>query len=196
MSVHLRTAYRSKLRLQALPSLSSTPSSHPAGYRIMDIDLLIDFVSTCPCPRCSSPCFGCADDKTKVQVREDINGIASCIVFTCASCRHSLDFHSSKKVDTGVYESNRRFPVAITSIGRHYVQGKRFLANMNIPPPQTFESWKKHVKRIHQVTKEVAEVTMQKAATEVRRDATVADITVSLTSLTLFVRLSSLSLQI
>lgn len=29
------------------------------------------------------------------------------------------------------------------------------------------------------MTKEVAEVTMQKAATEVRRDATVADITVS-----------------
>ena len=141
---------------------------------MMDIDLLIDFVSTLPCPNCSSPCFGCAHDTTKVQVNETLHGIASCLVFTCSSCSNQHDFHTSKIVDTGVYESNRRFPLAITSIGRHYVQAKRFLVNMNIPPPQSFDSWNKHVKRIRLVTKDVAEVMMQNAATEVRGDATVA----------------------
>ena len=82
----------------------------------MDIDLLIDFVSTLPCPNCSSPCFGCAHDTTKVQVNESLNDIASCLVFTSSSCSHQHDFHTSKKVDTGVSETNRRFPLAITSI--------------------------------------------------------------------------------
>ena len=113
---------------------------HPTGYRIMDIELLIDFISNFPCPNCSSPCFGStsADDVTKRVVSEEdvnANGLASRILFTCVQCRQSQDFHTSKKVDS-VYEANSRFPLAISSIGHHYMQGKRLLANMNIPPPQ------------------------------------------------------------
>ena len=135
------------------------------GFRFVDIELLVDFVKKLLCPACKRP----LGQNTRLShVTEHRTNQASKVVFTC-QCQQTSTLFTSKKSGK-VYEANRRFPLAIFSIGKHHTGAKRFLGNMNMPPPALRKSWRNHKKQIHKATTTVAAVTMQEAAQEVKTE--------------------------
>ena len=113
------------------------------GFRFVDIELLIDFILGLLCPECQRPL---GVNKRLSYVTEHRTNQASKIVFAC-QCHHKLDLFTSKKCGK-VFESNRRFPLAIMSIGKNHAGAKRFLGNMNMPPPPHRKSWHNHKRQI------------------------------------------------
>ena len=76
-------------------------------------------------------------------------------------------FFTSKKCGK-VYESNRRFPLAVFSLGKNHSGAKRFLGNMNMPPPPHKKSWQNHKKQILKSTQTVAAECTPQAVAEVK----------------------------
>jgi len=139
----------------AIPSTSTQDSSaEPTGYRLMDIEVLSAFVKTFPCR--SDGC-GCND----YAVVEKRIGLSFSLVFTCKAC--GADFKLSNTKEENV---NVRFAVSIFSIGGHYEKGKKFLANMNMPPPVSAESFGKYRDKIADASESIARDSMAQAASE------------------------------
>ena len=65
------------------------------------------------------------------------------------------------------------------SLGKHHTGAKRFLGNMNMPPPPHRQSWRNHKKQIEKTTKVVANTCMQEAAQEMKTTEPHTDINVS-----------------
>ena len=133
------------------------------GFRFVDITLLIDFVQSLLCPTCKTPL---GDNQRLSDVTENRTNQASKLVFTCG-CQNKVDFSTSKKCGK-VFEVNRRFPLEILSVGRNYTAAKRFLGNMNMPPPPYKKSWQNHKKQITKATKRVAVESKSQAAQDVK----------------------------
>ena len=142
------------------------------GFRFVDCELLIDFVSSLLCPNCKER-LGASRQFSTTETR---TSLASKFTFSC-KCQNEVSFMTSKKCQK-TYEVNRRFPLAIFAVGKHHTAGKKFLGNMNMPPPPHNTSWTNHLKQIRKETETVAADSMHRAAEEIR---TVAgnDITVS-----------------
>ena len=103
-----------------------------------------------------------------MNVQETRRGLASTFTFVC-TCESSIELQTSPLAgNRQLRDVNRRFPLAMSSIGRHYTQGKRFLGNMNIPPPQPHVVWARHMKAIHKATKKAANDSMCTAASDVK----------------------------
>lgn len=137
------------------------------GFRFMDCDLLINFVSDFPCSQCEHPLGENRCSKKLSNVKETRSSMCSIFEFSC-ECGHKYVLNSSKKSGK-TYEVNRRFAVAMFSIGRHHQHGKRFLGNMNMPPPPHKASWAIHKKKILAATKKVSTRRKNKAAREAKR---------------------------
>ena len=133
------------------------------GFRFVDLELLIQFVQKLLCPECKRPL---GENQRLSRVAEQRTNQASKVVFIC-QCQHSVDFFTSKKCGK-VYESNRRFPLAIFSLGKDHSGAKRFLGNMNIPPPPHKKSWQNHKKQILKSTQTVAAECTPQAVAEVK----------------------------
>ena len=146
------------------------------GFRFVDIKLLIGFVQTLLCPTCKRP-LGQNSRQSHSHVKEHRTNQASKLVFTC-QCKDKSVLFTSKKCGR-VYEANRRFPLAMFSIGKHHTGAKRFLGNMNMPPPPHRQSWRNHKKQIEKATKLVASASMQEAAQEMKTTDAHIDIQVS-----------------
>ena len=106
------------------------------GYRFMYSELLVDFVSSLLCPHCKQPVGA---NKRLSRVSEKRTSLASTFTFEC-QCKQTVSMNTSKRLGR-VYEVNRRFPLAVYSILRHYTHGRTFLGNMNMPPPPHKSSW-------------------------------------------------------
>ena len=133
------------------------------GFRFMDVLLLINFVKQLLCPVCKNP-LGVS--KRLSRVKETRYSMASIFTFIC-KCGASQKLESSD-VCGRTYEINRRFPTAVFSLGKNLTQAKRFLGNMNMPPPPNISSWYAHKELICKATEKVAHESKQKAADEIK----------------------------
>ena len=107
---------------------------------------------------------------------ENIAGLRSTISFTCLKPDCSSTYRLQSQPDG---ESvNTRFQMAMFSIGRNRQQAVRLLGEMNMPPVSCV-MWNKTKKKIHKVTRQVAEESMSKAADELRRGTATEKVTVS-----------------
>ena len=97
---------------------------------------------------------------------ETVVGLASSLSFTCV-CGESEVFKASGS-SRNTPDVNIRFAVSMTSIGCHYGQGQKFLANMNIPAGPTKNSWTSFMSKVHTATRAVAQDSMKQAGREVK----------------------------
>ena len=107
------------------------------GFRFVDCELLVQFVTSLLCPECKQP-RGASRLSSTSEERTDL---ASKFTFECG-CHKKVTFLTSKKCNK-VFEVNRtrRFPLSIFAIGRHQTHGKKFLGNMNIPSSLYIEQY-------------------------------------------------------
>ena len=146
------------------------------------MELLVTFIPKLLCPLCRQPLGG---NKRLSDVTEHRTNQAGKIVFTCQR-QHKEELFTSKKCGK-VYETNRRFPLAIFSLGKNEKGAERFLGNMNMPPPPYKKSWEDHKKQILKATqsgrnKSMEEVCRNKSMEEAVQELTDAqgtDVTVS-----------------
>ncbi|KAK7089330.1 uncharacterized protein [Littorina saxatilis] len=143
------------------------------GFRFIDCELFVQFVQGLLCPECKRP----LGSSRLSFVKEDRTDLASQFSFQCG-CNNTVRFSSSKVVSR-VFEVNRRFPLAMFSIGRHQAQGKRFLGNMNMPCSLNNSTWANHRNQIKKATETVADKSKSRAAEEARHAYEGNDITVS-----------------
>ena len=80
-----------------------------------------------------------------------------------------LDFKKKKNVRS--FDINRRVYYSMRRIGNGYEGLKRFLVLMNHPPLMTEKNYRKILSAFNKGVKEVAEIVMQDACNEIRRDS-------------------------
>ena len=108
---------------------------------------------------------------------EDRTDLASHLRFHCG-CDNTVSFHTSKQINK-VFEVNRRFPLALFSIGRQQAQGRKFLGNMNMPSSLNNKTSANHRDQVRKATETVANRSKQQAAEEARQAYGGGDVTVS-----------------
>jgi hypothetical protein len=159
--------------LKLMPNLKSArvETSGIEGNRIVDVSLLISLFEELACPTCGSGLS--VEDEVLV-------GLASKLRIVCEQCDFKKDFSTSKAIAGGkVFAVNRQFTVAMCAIGKHHQQASRFATNMDLPPPVSEVSWRKHVNEIHRVTRTVSECSMRRAANQIRDSLPTSNATVS-----------------
>ena len=126
----------------------------PSGYRFIDIDSLVKFMNAFMCPSCLEECG--------FEMTESRFGVSSKMSFICKGCKQDFLLNHCKE------NLNLRFQMAMYSIGCHYEQGKKFLGNMNMPPPVSVTRSNYFKSKIHTATEKVANNCMNKAAAELK----------------------------
>ncbi|XP_070179258.1 uncharacterized protein [Littorina saxatilis] len=159
----VKTSASSVKLKQQTPDVVLDKEDSLTGFRFIDLELLIEFVQKLLCPECKRPI---GENQRLSTVVEHRTNQASKVVFTC-QCQHKVDFLSSKKCGK-VFEANRRFPLAIFSLGKNHCGAKRFLGNMNMPPPPHKKSWQNHKKQCLKATRTVASECSSQAVAEVK----------------------------
>jgi hypothetical protein len=152
------------------------------GFRIIDIDNLVNFVKQFPCPYCNK--CGKWED-----VSEHRQGLYSLLKFKCSSCEKIMPLKSSKLPSNDItHEVNLRFINAMQEMGGHRTMGEKFCAEMNIPPPPARKSWYRAAEKIWSASMRSAAESMDAVAHEIHTktvlmaesdDADTSEITVS-----------------
>ena len=116
------------------------------GYRLIDMQNLLNFVSVFPCPNCGGNGY---------TVTEDIAGLRSSLSFKCLKpdCGNTYKLNSHPDGES----VNTRFEMAMFSIGRNRQQAVRLLREMNMPPPVSCTMWNRNKEKIHKASHTVAE---------------------------------------
>ena len=151
-----------------MPSKSSSSKQKIEGYRLLDMNNLINFVQQFPCSKCTTV--------NGYKVTEVRVGLKSKIKFMCKGDQCLTSFilacpSQSKNI-------NCRFQMAMFSIGSNRTQAARFLCDMNMPPPITGNSWNDTKSMIHSATRDIANNSMMKAGNETK-DSSGNTVTVS-----------------
>ncbi|VDQ16092.1 unnamed protein product, partial [Trichobilharzia regenti] len=145
-------------------NVSSPKFPKISGYRLIDVGTIISFIQSFPCSFC--------EQITTYSVREELSGISSILYFKCIKCRDEIEFKTCTE------NVNLRLQLAMSSIGCHQEKTKRFLGNMDMPPPVSAPIFTKYKDRIHIATNEVAKECMSQAALELK-EAQGSNVTVS-----------------
>ncbi|KAK7091677.1 hypothetical protein V1264_009331 [Littorina saxatilis] len=167
-------ASSSKLK-ESTQSMEFDTDEELTGFRFVDIQLLVDFVSVLLCPLCKEVPLG--GDPVKSSVTETRTDLASQFAFHCG-CGHAVNLTTSKLCNK-VFEVNRRFPLSVFAIGCNQKKGKRFLGNMNMPSSLHTNTWANHREQIRKATEAVSEQSKDIAAEEVRVATGAGDVTIS-----------------
>ena len=130
------------------------------GYRFVDMSLLVPIVEMLLCPQCRTSTVTMQEVAMKC-------GFASNYVLFCKNCSFQQKFCPPKKVGHA-YEVNRRVVLASRNIGVGLGDLQHFTTLMNMPAPMDKKSYKRTVSAIQEATKYVADVSMSKAAEEVK----------------------------
>ena len=101
------------------------------GYRLLDIQTLIKFISLSPCTACLSKIKTGRTEAIKplYKFSETLVGISSVVKITCEHCDDDRIF----RVERPGENLNIRFQHAMYSICINQEKSNRFLANMNMP---------------------------------------------------------------
>ena len=139
------------------------PADELSGFRLVDVDLLTQFLS-------AFTCTGCGIANT-FDVSEKRCGLSSTISYKCKNCDevHNLKTSPSRHRDSP--DVNKRFALGIYSIGGHPADGERLLAHLNVPGQLGEGTWSKLQDKIHAATTTTALQSMSSAAKELA-DAT------------------------
>ena len=90
-------------------------------------------------------------------------------------------FETSKKTKKARrfgYTVNQQFTLAMCAIGRHRMQAERFTTNMDMPCPVSTGVWNNPLNEVTRTTKNVAEVSMKRAANQLRKEGkTISNVT-------------------
>lgn len=141
-------------------SLGSADPLVTSGYRLVDLEVLQNIVSTV------AVCKSCKVGE--LQLRESCrSGLASSLVFTCNSCEVEFEAPIVKK--TGhYYDCNRRSVLAGRVIGCGHADLQKFCGVMNLPPPVAWSNFRAHQCATVKAAISAGEESMRRAAAEVR----------------------------
>ena len=177
-AVHI-SASSSKLEHNVTITKESRPteSSNLEGYRFVDIQALISLIQLLLCRACSSITkSGSRSCATAISpdysVTEKKCGLSSKIVFHCNHCTDELLFETSPNQNINMW-----FQLAMYSVGINKDKSKRFLANMNMPPPISAAQSCKYRTRILHATESTAKERMLSAGNEVKQNMNTNEIT-------------------
>lgn len=141
-----------------------------SGYRLIDMTVLDTVFQSFLCPSCKLPSIRLCEDVSKKQ------GLASYLYVQCSNCEFVEEFYSSpktlaKKATESSFDVNLRMTYTMRSIGQGHSGMEKFTSLMDMPKPMTRNNYDKLVKKLSNVTKLVAEETMNDAAKEICSDA-------------------------
>ena len=129
-----------------------------SGNRIFDVAILVGVLELLCCPDCKE------NNLTLSEL--DKLGSARKFELSC-TCLWTHEFWSSKKVDGGSFEINRRMVYGSRSCGIGYNNLRKFNSLLNLPPPLTRNNYTLASKWILESVKNVAKETMLDAANEI-----------------------------
>ncbi|XP_059166973.1 uncharacterized protein LOC131949201 [Physella acuta] len=148
------------------PDDTVTENSSLSGYRFINIEDLVSFINLFPCP-------SCGETKDNLfHINEQLTGINTKLTFECSMCKNISTFSHKENV-------NLRFQVAMYGIGCHENKGRRFLAAMDMPQPVSSVRAAVYKTRIHNATKQAADMSMKQAAEELQAVEATSEVTVS-----------------
>ena len=133
-------------------------SRNISGNRIFDVTILAGVLELLCCPDC----------KENNLTLSELGKLGSSRKFQLScTCLWTHEFWSSKKVDGGSFEINRRMVYGSRSCGIGYNSLRKFNAILNLPPPLTRNNYTLTSKWILESAKDVAKETMLDAAKEI-----------------------------
>ena len=142
------------------------------GYRFVDIQILEDMVSTLCCPECYEKNLYLEEDAIKKK------GLAVYLSIVCP-CGYIKEGYTSKAVDEthtlkqGMkpFEVNTRMVYALRTCGLGHAALEKFCCIINMPKPMTKINFDKITNKIRDSAKVVAEISMNNAATELKKQS-------------------------
>ncbi|XP_062516106.1 uncharacterized protein LOC134191499 [Corticium candelabrum] len=145
-------------------SYETASSSHSGleGYRLVDMNVLAEFLAA------TVVCNKCHGQVTLSEDEDQRMGLASKLVVTCRKCKHKEQSYTSKKINRGAMDVNRRMVLAMRLIGCGLEPLKHFCCTMNMPGSLTESSYSGHVTILRRCAKEEAEKSMKKAVDDTR----------------------------
>ncbi|XP_062518896.1 uncharacterized protein LOC134194016 [Corticium candelabrum] len=144
------------------PSSSGSASSKLEGYRFIDMDVLAAFLGA------SLVCARCHGQVSLSEAEDERMGLASKLVLTCQRCQHEENTFTSKKIQRGALDVNRRVVLAMRMIGCGLEPLQRFCGYMNMPGSMGEHPFQNHVTALRNAAKEEAVESMKKAVDDIR----------------------------
>ena len=136
---------------------------HITGYRIVDMDILVNVFKLLQCPLCNHQNINLSECHAKKK------GLASLLYIEC-SCGFYHEFYSSQKIGHNSYDVNKRMVYSMRATGQGYAGIEKFTMLMNMPMPMTNNNYDKIVGVIATNIKSVAEETMSEACVDIRNN--------------------------
>jgi hypothetical protein len=127
------------------------------GYILLDKTLVFSFLEQYLC------CVNCHNAISITAEKE--SGLLMGVKVICVSCQTQRFTRNSKMVGSKYNASdiNRRFTLALRSIGKGHAESQTFCAVMDLPTPLSQKAYDKVVRHIHDATWNVAEKSMKEA---------------------------------
>ena len=136
------------------------------GYSLVDMNLFQKALAS------STICKVCRSAKSKISILKNNqrkHGLAELFTMKCSECNTETKFHSSEKMEHGIFEVNKRSVLACNV----YKGGKQVLENfcamMNLPQPLTQTSFSRHLTSASNTAAQEANVRMKEAASRIRK---------------------------
>jgi hypothetical protein len=147
-----------KLKMDAVlpPKESIAREANFNGYRLMDIDILFEFIAE------NLICKDCGGNVSLREVK--VHGLSSKFSVVC-ECKEN-NFSNCKMIGSkqNIPEINRRFAYAMRMLGQGRAGMEMFCCGMDLPPPVAQKSYTFAVNHILDATSKAAQVSMKKAA--------------------------------
>ena len=151
------------------------------GYRLFDIQIFEDIVSSLACPDCFEKGLYVEENPSKKK------GFACFISVMCEHCDYVKETYTSKEVDKQTvsqgmnpYEINIRAVYASRSCGLGHTGLEKLCCALNLPKPMTVMNYNKVSNYVRDATKLVAETSMNNAVRDLKKGSTnVVDIGVT-----------------
>jgi len=146
---------------------TNTPKASDAkidGYRIIDLELLTQFISSLCCPNCYA---------NGLLIRENFlkkHGFSSMLYLQC-ECGFKKEFYTSQNAGKKAFDINRRIIYTMRNLGQGYSGLQKFTTFMNMPTPMTVRNFSRSVKIIAKTVEKVAEKSMSEAAAQITTDS-------------------------
>ena len=168
--IHNKPLTVSESKIKPIVTSSPMLSETISGYRLIDTEVLQSVFATLKCPECMESPLILKEDFYKKK------GLASLLYIECAKCAYKHEFYTSRNQNKS-YDVNKRMVYAMRSCGQGYSGIETFTTLMDMPKPMTANNYDKIIFKYAEVSKSVAEDTMNDAAEELRsKNSNVGDV--------------------
>ena len=150
-------------KVETISFQSPRKQSKVSGFRLLDMEILAEVISSFSCPSCNQP----------INLKEDFSnkrGLASMLIVSCEMCSYEKKIFTSRTcTDKGYFEVNHRMVYAMRACGQGHRGIETFTSLMNMPKPMTRNNYDKMNIYIKTAAKKVAEDTMNDALLELKQ---------------------------